>query len=274
MNYYEVITEAVKDIAQNGYDSEERIQYWSEQIRLAAEKSLKSQAEIDANIREVMMSVYVSAVNKEKILRLNPGVSAFTLSQIKPKLHAELNRRIAASVNLIKLNRDESIAKTQSRFRGWATSVPAGGSDNVDKLAEKKTLRKALSTLPFEERRVVIDQSAKLFSAINTTVAVDGGAIAAVWHSHAGQRGYAGRPAHNARDGKVFLVRDSWAAQRGYVKPGGHEYTDEIEQPAEFIFCKCHYQFLFSLRALPKECLTAKGEKALAEARAKVVALS
>lgn len=268
--YYETLTAAVNDIAAHGYDSEARVSYWAEQIRLAAERSLKSEAEIERMIREAMAAVFRKQVDQGGALRRNPGVSAYTLQRIRPELHAELSRRVAASINLIKINRPVAIAKTQQRFRGWATSVPPGGSATVARVEQKKDLRKALAQLPFEDRRVIIDQSAKLFNAINTTVAVNGNAIGAIWHSHKGQAGYDGRPAHDARDGKFFLVKGSWAQEAGFLKPGPNGYTDDVEQPAELPFCRCNWSFVFSLRSIPDVCMTAKGREALRAAREKV----
>ena len=272
--YYEVLTAAVADVTEHGYDSEERIAYWAEQIRQAAERSMKSMGEIEEMVREAMFSVYRKQVDMAGVLKYNPGVSAFRLQQIKPELRAELDRRIAASVDLIKVNRPQAIDKTMQRFRGWATSVPKGGSRTVKKRDEKANLRKSLSQLSFEERRVIIDQNAKLFSAINTTVAVNGGAIGGLWKSHVQQRGYNGRKDHNARQNEFYLIRDSWAHKSGFVKPNKNGYTDEIEQPAELPFCKCSYQYVFSLRSVPPECLTEKGKQALEEARAKIKGLT
>lgn len=269
--YFEVLTAAIEDISVHGYDSEERVSYWAEQIRLAAQRSMKPEVEVERMVSEAMNAVYAKQVERGGILKRNPGVSKYTLERIKPELHAELRRRIAASINLIKINRPQAIAKTQQRFRGWATSVPKGGSDTVNRRQEKKNLRKALSQLPFEERRVVIDQNAKLFSNINSTVAVNGGAIGAFWQSHKYQAGYDGRPAHNARDGKFFLVKGSWADEAGYLRVGPNGYTEDVEQPAELPYCKCAWEYIYSLRSVPKENLTAKGEKALIEARKKVM---
>lgn len=271
LTYFEVLTAAVNDVAAYGYDSEERIAYWTDQIRRAAERSMRSEAEVEQAVREGMMAVFRRQVEAGGALKANPGVTPFTLQQIRPELHAELERRIAASINLIKLNRPQAVLKTQQRFRGWATSVPKGGTKDVKKVKQKQELRKALSQLPFEERRVIIDQNHKLANAINTTVAENGGAIGGVWHAHGPhQRGYDGRPAHNARDGKFFLVRDSWAHEAGLVKPNANGYTDEVEQPAELPYCRCSWQYKFSLRSIPTDCLTAKGEKALREARARI----
>lgn len=268
--YFQVLTAAVDDIAQHGYDSAERVDYWAAQIRMAAERSMRPEHEVQAMVQQALGAVFAKSVDKGGVLRLNPGVSAYTLQMLRPELHAELNRRVAASMDLIKLNRPASVLRTQQRFRGWATSVPAGGAKDVKRVAQKKELRKALAQLPYEERRVIIDQNAKLFSAINTTVATNGGAIGAVWHSHKDQRGYDGRPTHNARDGKFFLLRGSWAQEAGLVKVGKNGYTDEIEQPAEWVWCKCSWEWKFSLRSIPDECITNKGREALAQARRRV----
>ena len=270
LTYYQAITYAINDIAQHGYDSADRVAYWTEIIRRAALRSLKPEAQVEQDIKDVLTAAFVKQVDRGAVLRNNPGVQAFTLERIRPELHAELSRRIAASVDLTKLNRPVAIEKTLRRFQGWATSLPPGKPADVQRQKTKLEVKKALSQLPFEERRVIIDQNAKLVSAINTTVAVNGGAVGAEWMSHLAQRGYNGRPAHNARHGKFFLVRNSWAHVAGLVKPNKNGYTDDIEQPAQLPFCKCFYRFVYSLRTVPPECLTQKGRDALAEARRKL----
>jgi hypothetical protein len=77
---------------------------------------------------------------------------------VKPKLHAELQRRIMSAANLIRLNRADMMNRTLQRFSGWATSVPAGGSKVTDTMEVKNSVSKALKNLPFTERRVMIDQ--------------------------------------------------------------------------------------------------------------------
>ena len=102
-------------------------------------------------------------------------------------------------------------------------------------------------------------------------IAVDGGAIAGRWHHvKRGPPSYDARPEHVARDGKVYLLRGSWALQRGFVKPGSVGFSDQITQPGEEIFCSCWYEFIYALRDLPRDMLTAKGKEALLEARAAI----
>jgi hypothetical protein len=198
-------------------------------------------------------------------------VGQFTLEQIKPHLRDELDRRILASANLIKLNRTASIERTLQRFAGWATSVPKGGSDIQNRTDIKKAVRRGIAGLPFEERRVIIDQGHKLASAISEIVAKDGGAIAGAWqHIKRGPPSYDSRPKHVARDGKIFLLRNSWARAQGLVKPDKNGYTDDIEQPGELVFCSCKYRWIYALRDLPTEMLTVKGREALLAAREKI----
>lgn len=274
--FYETVAAAIKDFASHGYDSQERLEYWRRLIEKAAASTFVDIAQVESDVRKTMILGYHRLITKGGILRRMPQISAYTLQRLTPALQSELNRRILASIDLIKLNRPMAIAKTVQRFSGWATSVPEGGFPrDVHKgtykyIDVKDDVQKAMTSLPFEERRVIIDQNAKLFSAITSTVAEAGGAIAATWQSHKHQKNYNGRPAHNERDGQMFLMRDSWAIQKGLVRKGAGEYIDTIEQPGEFVYCRCSWIYQFNLRDLPKDWLTAKGEKTLAEARTKV----
>lgn len=269
-SYWAVLTAAINDIAEHGYDSQQRLDYWAEEIRRAAMASMDSMDEVNRNVRAALETVFRKAVDNGGVLRLNPGVSSYTLQRVRPELEAELGRRIAASVDLIKLNRPQAVEKTMQRFRGWASSVPAGGTKLVAKVEQKQDIRKALAQLPYETRRVTIDQSAKLFNNINNTVAENGGAIGALWRSHRDQRGYDSRPDHDAREGKFYVLKSSWAHEAGLIKPNRDGYTVDVEGPGVLPFCKCSWQWIFSLRSVPRECVTQKGEEALREAKRKL----
>jgi hypothetical protein len=261
-SFYDVVTAAVSDIAQNGYDPV-RVDEWLILIRQAAERTLTPPHVVERVLRGNLSALYKRYVENGGLLKLNPGVSRFTLDQVKPRLRAELDRRIMASAQLIRLNREAAIQKTLQRFSGWSTSIPAGGSDVVNKNETKDEIKKALKQLPFEERRVAIDQGHKFVAALSETLAVEGGAIAAEWHSHWRQKNYHYRHDHKERDLKVYTVRGNWAQEKGLMKCGPAGYTDEITQPGEEVFCRCFYRFLYSPRALPDDMVTAKGREAL-----------
>ena len=271
-DFQATLTEAVSDLAEHGYDSAERVARWTRELRDAAERSLISPESLESQLRTWLASTYTRFVDQGQIYKRHPGIARYTLERIKPHLRSELDRRIMASANLIKLNRAESIEKTLRRFQGWATAIPVGGVPNPKKGEAKADIRKAMGSLPFNERRVLIDQGHKLIASINDIVAKDGGAVAARWHSNWRQPGYNYREDHKERDGHVYLIRDSWAHEKGLVRKTSDGYADEITQPGEEVYCRCNYEYLYNLRDLPDGMLTAKGRNALAGAREHIAA--
>jgi hypothetical protein len=263
LTFYEVITLAVQDMSTNGFDSQKRVDYWLEQIAETAARTLTPEHIVRETLNRSLKAIYNRMIEKDGFLKKNPGVSKFTIDKLKPKLRSELDRRIMASAQLIRLNREAAIQKTLQRFSGWATSVPEGGSDVVDKNETKKNIRKSLAQLPFEERRVLIDQGHKFVSSISETIAVDGGALAAEWHSHWKQLNYNFRKDHKERDKNVYAVRGNWAISKGLMKPDKEGYTDDITKPGEEVYCRCFYRWIYNVRDLPKEMLTEKGKEEL-----------
>lgn len=269
-SFFTVVSEALRDFRIHGYDSADRLERWLDALRRAALRRMAFGQDPDI-VEGAIRRAFDRAVEHRGALRAHPGVGRFTLDRVRLDLRAELDRRLAASANLIKLNRQQAIDKTLQRFSGWATSIPPGGSADPGIAEEGRIVRKALAQLPFEERRVAIDQGHKLVASVNRIIAEGGGAIAGIWRSKR-QAGYKNRPDHLERDGKVYLMRDSWAVERGYVKPGPAGWMDSITQPAEEPFCSCSYVFVYSLRDFPDEMLTEKGRAALADVRGKMAA--
>lgn len=267
-NFYETVSAAIRDFAENGFDSANRLEFWSAQIREAAERSARSPHQMEEMLRAGLSSLYRKLIESGKIARHHPGIARYTIDKLRPELRAELDRRILASASLIKLNREEAIDKTLQRFRGWATSIPAGGSRAADKGKTDKDVRKALVRLPFEERRVLIDQGHKLTANISEVVAKGGDALAAVWNSHWRQAGYDYREDHKERDKEVYLLRDSWARSAGLVRTSDAGYYDDITRAGEEPFCRCFIRWIYNLRDLPPDMLTEKGRRKLAEVRA------
>lgn len=267
-SFYEVLTAAVRDLADHGFDRAERLEHWQKRLLEAAERSLKSPAEMEQLLRDGLSQIYRKLVERGGALKFHPGVERFTLDRLAPVLRSELDRRILASAQLIKLNRQRAIEQTLQRFSGWATSIPAGGSEVVEKVETKTAVRKALAALPFEERRVLIDQGHKLAASINEVIARNNNAIATVWRSHWRQAGYHYRKDHKDRDGKVYLLRGNWAQERGLVKVGPDGYYDDITAYGQEVFCRCFGSWLTSLRQLPADLLTAKGRAELAKLNA------
>jgi hypothetical protein len=269
--FYETITAAINDILEHGFDSQERLDRWLQAINHAARESLVPEAVLQRTLQDMLTRVYERTVGGNRLLKRHPGVSQFTLANIRPTLRAELDRRILSSAGLIKLNRESSVQRTLQRFAGWATSIPIGGSDVASRKEVKENVRRGIAGLSFEERRVITDQGTKLAAAVNEIVATDGGAIAGKWHHIAeGPPSYDSRPKHVERNKKTYLIRNSWAHKQGFVKPGSAGYTDEITAPGEEVLCSCSYEYLYALRDLPDDMITNKGRDELARVRAQI----
>ncbi|HEX8893995.1 MAG TPA: hypothetical protein VF783_11765 [Terriglobales bacterium] len=265
--FHEVLTAAVRDISENGYDDVARVDDWLKRLRFAALADLPTPEEIQSRMQLAMKTVFERTFSKASMLKYHPGVPRFTVERLKPFARAELDRRIVASAQLIKLNREAAVEKTVQRFSGWATSIPEQGSKVVEKVDVKEHIAKPIQQVKYEARRVSIDQGAKLVAAVNEVVATQGGAIAFRWRSHWKRAGYDYRPDHKERDQKIYLIRDSWAKEQGLVKTGSAGYYDEITAAAQEPFCQCYVVALYALRELPEEMLTEKGKKLLDETR-------
>jgi len=263
LSFNETVSAAIADMSRYGYSSQARVDRWVKAIKDAAQREMVSTEKLQQELKRALGAIYYSQVDKGGLLTMNPGVSRFTLKNVKPKLRAELDRRIMAAANLIKLNRTTAINDTLQRFQGWATSIPLGGSMATDKSDARENVRKALKQLPFEERRVVIDQGHKFNASINSILADNAGAIALTWRSNWRQANYDYRPDHKERDKKVYLIRGSWAEEKGLVKPNKDGYYDQITAVAEEPFCRCFAEYIYSLEDLPEDMLTKLGKVTL-----------
>lgn len=260
-DYFSVLTDAVNEMSSTGFVSSERVAYWQRRLREAAEKSMRSLAQMEADLKAALGATYKRLVDQGGLARYHGGVSRFTVDRLRPQLRAALDRRIMASADLIKLNRRQAVEKTLQRFSGWATSIPPGGASAFDKVETKQAIRKSLVSFSYEERRLATDQGHKLVASINAVVAEGGGAIAVRWHSHWRQPGYDYRPDHKERDGEIYLLKGNWAAIKGFVKPGDAGYYEAITAVAEEPYCRCWAEYIYALRDLPEDMLTIKGRE-------------
>lgn len=268
------VREAVKFFLRNGYTSRQELEQWQSIIRQAAES--ETDDDYMSMVSERLRKTYDLQVSKAGALERHKGLSRFTLNYMEPKLRSELDRRILASADLIKLNRTAAINKTVQRFSGWATSIPVqdyvgGGLSPSSRSGVNYNcdhIQKSAQQVDYEARRVMIDQSHKLIANIDNIIATSNNAIAAEWHSHWRQAGYDYREDHKERDKQVYLIRGNWAQKNGYVKAGPAGYLDAITQPGEEVFCRCYVTYLYNLRSITEDMLTQKGRKFLESMKA------
>lgn len=265
--FRKVLEEAIRYFEKWGYENPDVLMDWITRLRNAAETEQGSLSSKQRKLAESLRSIFYQMTKKGRMIEnANPHVTRLTLQIIAPSLRNELDRRILASADLIKLNRTRAIEETLQRFSGWSTSIPPGGSGAVSKREVANHIAKPLHSRSFEERRLAIDQGHKLIANVNHIIGIQSGGIAVKWR-HVHQAGYNGRPEHEERDGQFFLLKDSWAKEKGLVKKGPNPYYDDIDQVGVAPFCRCWVEFKISLSQLPPEFLTKKGQKTLEETR-------
>ena len=103
--FYRVLTEVIAEMADTGFDSAERLAYWIKRIREAAAQSLTPPYVLERALNETLHGIYRAKIERAGILKHHPGVARFTLERVRPALRAELDRRMMASRELIRLNR-------------------------------------------------------------------------------------------------------------------------------------------------------------------------
>ncbi|MGH7715521.1 MAG: hypothetical protein ACREML_05935 [Vulcanimicrobiaceae bacterium] len=260
-----LLRQAIRHFAAAGYSSESDLQTWIARLHEALDAEIGTDEGAHRLVAGVLEAVYEKDVSKRAVLRRIPGVLRYTLENVKPELRAELDRRIFAAADLIKINRRKRKAQTLQRFAGWVSSVPRAGSQAQHLRTVASQIAAPAQQAKWEARRLAVDQGHKLSAAVAHVVAQGNGAIAAIWHDRGEKdRSYHARPHHLARSGTLFLIRDSWAINQGLIRRGSRPYLDEIEQPAELPFCSCTAEYIVTPRELPQECVTARGRRWIA----------
>ncbi len=87
------------------------------------------------------------------------------------------------------------------------------------------------------------------------------GPIGAIWHYNRLDQhsDYQNNFSHKIRDRAVYLVDGSWAEQKGLVGISPERRLSAIDPPHREVDCMCSLQWLYSLRDLPLEFLSAAG---------------
>ena len=265
--FFEVLTKAMNAVSSGEAQSEETLAQWQSRLREAAQREVFGAQDLEARVREEMQRIYSALIEKGGVLSRHKGVARFGPEKVRPQLRTEMERRIKSATDLIRLNRAEAVDTSLRRFIGWSSSIPPGGGGPSDRREEKERIRKGLSGLPFEERRVLIDQGQKFRQNLSEILAMGNGAIACVWHSHWRQSNYNFREDHKERDENVYLLKESWAKERGLVKTGEAGYYDDITKAGQEVYCRCYVTWIYRLSDLPDEMLTARGREELEKLR-------
>ena len=227
---------------------------WLEKLRLALGQEMPSNTDILHLVQRYMRGKYRQITKTIRQRHKGIEVARFGPEMIEAQFRPYLAERINASVQLIKLNREEEIAKQLRRFAGWATGAAESKRGKDDFAELEKGTRKALSSQTYVRRRVCIDQGHKLLAAIDDTIALQYGAIAKEWRHIIPHAGYDSRKEHLERNHKVYAVKGSPELKEKHMKVGAAGYVEDLpDQPGELPYCSCFYRNIYDVDDLPAD---------------------
>lgn len=261
-SYYKVLSEAVDDLLTRGFVSATQVAVWQARLKDAAEAGFWPETSTLAE--RALTGVFTRLIERGGISRFHVGLAPSTLDRLRPELRSELTKFLLSSSAFLRARREEALLASLRLFAGWASSIPPGGVPLGTRKALRVEIKRPLASLPFEENRAVVAQSAHLTTALNTLIARRGEALAAQWHSRWKQPGYAYREDHKENDLKIFVFKGTWAISAGLLRRG--PYAEDQPVPGTLRGCQCSYRFFYDLAGVPRELLTAKGLASLAAA--------
>ena len=235
------------------------------------------------DLRREYKQVYYKFVNGG-YKQTHPHIQAYKITDLKPDYRKAVQNSVDNSLALIKTQNAEFMAQMQARFRNWAT-IPSseirGDSANPERMKaylknEVLKLPEAQKGLAAHQHFIIVDQTRKLIANMDEITAKQGQAIGFIWHNRRDGR-VVGRPGgmypeatkmhgdHWEREGKLYLIKDSWAISRKMLKKvPGVEYDTDLSdgKPGIPIGCRCWAEYIYAIEMIPekyRDCITEKG---------------
>lgn len=235
--------------------------------KLAQEDVKRHLAEMEREVKERFTKEYYR-FKKTGYKRYFPNLKAYRLDDLTPKFRAELRRQTEISLSYITTTTEDEMRQLRNRFLNWmANPTPETRQKGVDlDFSDKHT------------RFIIRDQSRKLEGNLSEITARESGAFAFIWRTRRDNR-VVGNPSglypkgtpqhedHFERNGKLFLMEDSYFYQKGLVKKSKSVILDtEIDDgmPSKPIGCRCWATYIYRLEDIPDEykfILTEKGKR-------------
>jgi len=197
-----------------------------------------------------------------------------TFERLEPKIRSTFAACVKEAQEQAEPFRRSELQKALAAFEQWAKSIPLGGTKDRAYREAARDVRQALKAFPQWDKAYCGHKAynfptavSRLFSEGSGGASPQGtqyaGPIAAIWRWGA----WTHETEHERFNGRAFVVRGNWAITKGFINQSVAMYTDQMPHPGDDN-CRCHYQYLYSLRDLPPELLSREGKEALAKAKA------
>lgn len=164
---------------------------------------------------------------------------------------------------------DEEIVSFREEVAGFLRFIPAKGTKDKVAKAMLADVKKSVKSLAKWNQLFYTYKAMSFPEEIEFLFTHQSDPIAAVWHfsSLDDQCDFRMEHDHRALSGTIYLVRDSWAMEKGYLDKDSAPYIEDVVRPKQDIGCMCSLTWLYNLRDLPDRLLTDYGHKVLEQVR-------
>lgn len=169
--------------------------------------------------------------------------------QLHPFLVAALAKCTADLYESANSFRSAEINEALDSFSEWAAELPQGGSKSKEYRDSARSFRGNAKATCRWQNRFFTSHVGDIYIYAEHIFARHNGAIAATWHWE-GDLCHK----HKEKNGECFLLRGSWAINKGFLATSSARYDDEVELPG--IGCRCRYTYIHALRSMPPNLLS------------------
>ena len=202
---------------------------------------------------------------REQPKSVDKAVSA-RFDELLPVLQALLDEHVDSYAEQASAFFEKQKSAFDAQLAAFLSEIPIGGTKAAVVRSHVNPLKRALSDLLEWGAEMSRLQSMSFVSEVSDFLSPAGGdALAMTWHY---SRPTCLVPSHEALQGRVYLVRDSWALKQGLLR-ADRAFVDDTRKFRREIGCMCSASWLFYLPSLPEDLLTPAGVAKLAEGQAK-----
>lgn len=164
---------------------------------------------------------------------------------------------------------DDEITAFREGVAKFLHLVPVGGSKDKVLKANISDIKKTARWLPKWHKLLFTYKAASFPEEIEFLFIRQSGPIAAAWRFSVldVECDFRMNHDHRALSGTIYLVRDSWAMEKGYLDKDSAPCIEDVVRPKQDIGCMCNLTWLYGLRDLPSHMLSTYGQKVFEQTR-------
>lgn len=204
--------------------------------------------------------VFVSGKQSDLVSSSGNAV-ARNFDSLRPKINTRYNWCIENYERQATTYLDHQLSQFNDLLLEFLKQVPAGGTKDKGLKSKITEIKGELRYIAKWDQSFYTYKARSLPNELEHLFALENEPLAAIWEycqtvEHSDDQLTNN---HKERDGRVYAVRDNWAIGKGLMQVGRYSYIDEISLPCQEVGCMCSLRYLYNLRSLPEDMLTAEG---------------